>query len=341
MATPEEGALEFTSDGSSTKHLYFTIGTTRYQLDQFWSAGTAVPVFNSGIDLGTSGRINGQVTTAAAPSITIQPGVASGAKGWLLSVNTYDGVNRFYVGNSGLTKMCYNATNYCSVSVTSAGAVSISAAGTSPTLTFSAGATGPITFSTPTTFSGAVTMASTCSFASNVSPDVDGGANLGTGTKQWAALYLKADASAIFGAEVYLRHIVGSGVQVNDGYGIGFRVYASSSINSATSGHLDLNATVSIDANADLDILTAKNIKFGTSGAGTMIGTAAAELFAFHGKTPIVQPASASQALVGAASATQTTPWGYATAAQADGIVTLINEIRNVLVNLGLMKGEA
>lgn len=52
------------------------------------------------------------------------------------------------------------------------------------------------------------------------------------------------------------------------------------------------------------------------------------------------QAAQASYASGGAASATPSTntaPWGYTTAAQADGIVTLLNNIRTALVNNGIM----
>jgi hypothetical protein len=53
------------------------------------------------------------------------------------------------------------------------------------------------------------------------------------------------------------------------------------------------------------------------------------------------QQASASQAAVSATAATQTTPWGFSTAAQADGIITLLNAIRAALVAHGLIKGSA
>jgi hypothetical protein len=53
------------------------------------------------------------------------------------------------------------------------------------------------------------------------------------------------------------------------------------------------------------------------------------------------QQASASQAAVATTAATQTTPWGFSTAAQADGIITLLNAIRTALVTHGLIKGSA
>jgi len=47
-------------------------------------------------------------------------------------------------------------------------------------------------------------------------------------------------------------------------------------------------------------------------------------------------PATAHAAVV-ATGATQTTPFGYATAAQANDIVTLVNQIRAALVARGIM----
>ena len=73
---------------------------------------------------------------------------------------------------------------------------------------------------------------------------------------------------------------------------------------------------------------------------GYQICRSADELLGFYGATPVDQPASASQAAVTTTAATSSTPFGY-TEAQANAIVTLVNEIRDVLVELGLMKGEA
>jgi len=81
------------------------------------------------------------------------------------------------------------------------------------------------------------------------------------------------------------------------------------------------------------------NIVAGT-GAGTKIGTATTQKLGFYNATPIVQPAGADQAAVATTAATDVTPFGY-TEAQANAIVALVNEMRSVLVNLGLMKGAA
>lgn len=74
---------------------------------------------------------------------------------------------------------------------------------------------------------------------------------------------------------------------------------------------------------------------------GQYIGRSATALVGFYGTTPIVQRGNASQAALGTTAATTTSPWGFATSTQADAITTLVNEMRTVLVNLGIMKGSA
>jgi hypothetical protein len=83
------------------------------------------------------------------------------------------------------------------------------------------------------------------------------------------------------------------------------------------------------------------SILMATTGTGGMIGTTTSQLVGFHGTAGTIQRAAAAQAAVATTAATLVTPYGYTTAAQADGIVTLLNEIRTVLVNKGLMKGSA
>ena len=83
---------------------------------------------------------------------------------------------------------------------------------------------------------------------------------------------------------------------------------------------------------------------------GAVLGQDATEKIAFYGKTPVVQPTSASQAAVAATvvttASTTTTPAGYATTTQATNIATivdatrtLVNQLRSDLVTLGLIKG--
>lgn len=74
---------------------------------------------------------------------------------------------------------------------------------------------------------------------------------------------------------------------------------------------------------------------------GSQIATAVGQKVAFHGSTPVIQRAGAAQAAAAATAATNAAPYGYTTAAQADAIITLLNEIRAVLVEKGIMKGSA
>lgn len=67
----------------------------------------------------------------------------------------------------------------------------------------------------------------------------------------------------------------------------------------------------------------------------------ATSLWGFYGATPVVQPAATAQSAVTTTASTTTTPFGYTTSAQANGIVTLLNQIRSDLVTLGLIKGSA
>ena len=85
--------------------------------------------------------------------------------------------------------------------------------------------------------------------------------------------------------------------------------------------------------------LTDVNVALGTA-TGTKLGTATTQKLAFHNSTPVVQRAGAAQAAVATDAATSTTPFGYSEA-QANAIVALVNELRAVLVEKGLMKGSA
>ncbi len=84
----------------------------------------------------------------------------------------------------------------------------------------------------------------------------------------------------------------------------------------------------------------AKDIAFNTT-TGTKIGTGTTQKFAFWNATPVVRPSGAAQAAVATTAATNVAPYGYTTAAQADGVITLLNEVRNQLTTLGLWKGAA
>ena len=84
---------------------------------------------------------------------------------------------------------------------------------------------------------------------------------------------------------------------------------------------------------------------------GTTLGQDTADKVSFYGVTPIAQRAAAAQAATGPAApagGTGAAAGGYDTAANRDLMITLVNEnrtlvneIRTVLVNAGLMKGAA
>ena len=76
-------------------------------------------------------------------------------------------------------------------------------------------------------------------------------------------------------------------------------------------------------------------------GIGSVIGNSPEDVVSLHGATPVAQRSGAAQAAVATTTATNSTPYGYTTAAQANAIVTLLNEIRATLVQKGIMKGSA
>lgn len=119
--------------------------------------------------------------------------------------------------------------------------------------------------------------------------------------------------------------------------------FTSSEIQSAGSiiftGGGVIGFTVS-PANNYIGLTDGHHFTFGTA-TGSIIATTTLQKFAFHGATPVIQRAGAAQALVVTTAATNVTPFGYTTAAQADAIVTLVNELRTALVEKGLIKGAA
>ena len=70
-----------------------------------------------------------------------------------------------------------------------------------------------------------------------------------------------------------------------------------------------------------------------------MLGQSPSDLISFYNVTPVAQRSGAAQAAVPATAPTNSTPYGFSEA-QAQAIVTLLNEIRAALVSVGLMKGQ-
>lgn len=68
---------------------------------------------------------------------------------------------------------------------------------------------------------------------------------------------------------------------------------------------------------------------------GTVLGQSASDLISFHNATPSDQRAFTAD--VSTSAPTQTSPFGFATSAQAIALLALVNEIKAILVEKGLM----
>jgi hypothetical protein len=95
-----------------------------------------------------------------------------------------------------------------------------------------------------------------------------------------------------------------------------------------------------IDSAGDITLSDGTDFIINTT-TGTKFGTSVSQKMGWWNATPVVQPASAAQVSVVTTAATNIAPYGFATQAQADAIVTLVNELRRSLVLAGLIKGAA
>ncbi len=78
-----------------------------------------------------------------------------------------------------------------------------------------------------------------------------------------------------------------------------------------------------------------------SSSGGCVLGQTSTDLIGFFGlATAIAQPSGAGQAAVSTAAATSGSAIYGFTSAQANGIVTLVNQLRSDLVALGILKGS-
>lgn len=89
-----------------------------------------------------------------------------------------------------------------------------------------------------------------------------------------------------------------------------------------------------------VQFLDGRNIQTGIT-TGTKIATATTQKIGFYNTSPIAQRSGSAQAAVATTASTQTTPYGYSTSAQADAIITLLNELRAWAVAQGFIKGSA
>lgn len=75
---------------------------------------------------------------------------------------------------------------------------------------------------------------------------------------------------------------------------------------------------------------------------GHTYGQDSLDKISFFGATPIVKRTGSDQAAVATTAAASTASvFGFTTAAQADAVVTLLNEVRATLVAYGLIKGSS
>lgn len=86
-----------------------------------------------------------------------------------------------------------------------------------------------------------------------------------------------------------------------------------------------------------VQFLDGRNIQLAT-GTGTKIGTATGQKIGLWNTTPVIQPASASQAAV---SGTADSTYSANEVTLINDIVTLLNQIRSDLVSIGIIKGSA
>lgn len=149
-------------------------------------------------------------------------------------------------------------------------------------------------------------------------------------------------------AVLILEELVNGGAPLIFDYGMGTITLGDSAgfngiLNLDANNNIDLQiatvAQVSVTSGA-MTMTDAVNIPVGST-TGTKIATATSQKLAFHNSTPVVQRVGAAQAAVATTAATDITPFGYTTQAQADAIVTLVNELRAALVEKGLIKGAA
>ncbi|KKN22568.1 hypothetical protein LCGC14_0913710 [marine sediment metagenome] len=108
-------------------------------------------------------------------------------------------------------------------------------------------------------------------------------------------------------------------------------------VNDGTKASSNFNTFMSVDGAVMAD---PSAFAFGTL-VGTKFGSATNQKIGFWNKTPVVQPSGADQDALATTSATQSSPWGFASQAQADDIAATVNAIRTALVNCGIIKGSA
>jgi len=134
-------------------------------------------------------------------------------------------------------------------------------------------------------------------------------------------------------------HVVSTTQQVRVGFDASN--YYSTTVSSGGLVTFDaVGASAGFSFSDSITLADAKDIIVNTT-TGTKIGTGITQKLGFYNATPIAQRAGAAQAAVVTTSATNIAPFGFTTGAQADAIVTLVNELRDWAVAQGFIKGAA
>lgn len=85
-----------------------------------------------------------------------------------------------------------------------------------------------------------------------------------------------------------------------------------------------------------------ETLNVGRAGQPVQFGGTNTATIGYYGATPVAQQSGAGQAAVAttAAASVSATQWGFTTSTQANAIITLVNQLRSDLVDLGLIKGS-
>lgn len=126
-------------------------------------------------------------------------------------------------------------------------------------------------------------------------------------------------------------------------------VYVGTGLETAL-GRFDVRATSGAQLALSYDASNYITATVSSSGTCTLAGTGSnggfvvgdsGDKVAFYGGTAVVRRTGAAQAAVATTAATNIAPYGFTTAAQADAIITLVNELRDALVALNAISGAA
>lgn len=133
-------------------------------------------------------------------------------------------------------------------------------------------------------------------------------------------------------------HVIDTATQARFGYDTSN--YLTIDVSSAGVVTFDaVGASAGFTFSDSVTIADAKNIILNTT-TGTKIGTATTQKLGFYNATPIVQRSGAAQAALATTASTNVAPYGFTTAAQADSIITLANEVRAWAVAQGFWAGS-